>query len=947
MLNYKVKLTEPKGYDEISVEELYLSTDLSYISGITRLDSNLVDGQTIMIEFNENGNFIESTVNCKKVTINGYVVYNQEYKVFEHKQGNDGFYCFLHNDGKYYVSFNSGSTINYRGIEYQINTDKMTITIPTIYYIKDKKLKIDDIIYDVDIELYRYPYLVNEDGSMTKIPLENINDYENQNIIYKYEIDEENPPFVTIRGNLMLEVKKCNQEDWYDVIEFIIKKDDDFKLIVDDISCAKRFPYVYYGMDNVRKYNDQETIINGNNVKYYFEKYDKDKGKYYTTINGKQYYLENDRIIITENIDGEEKKTEYIVNYEWRNTINGNVIHLFVDNVNFKFVSNQKILVTSNGMLSTTVYSNSNDEYLYCGSLYNESEDFIDYAQLDSSEHEIFYTNEKWGINGETTQGTDIKYGYIVINGSPIMLTVFGEGENKEYAAPYNNFKGKVKEYKYVEIDNVKYLVNSYERYNYEGSSIVEKESSKYITVNKIERYLLNIDEVISNSMLRCHPIINDGGSSFNVCSVLVANHKKFNFSLVNPLFNDNNVNIDAYISDFLNNGYFDIIKLFNPSGYIEIPMLFGNSMFSNVLKEDIIENHFFKKEKEEAINPIIDMEREIYYPSFNTTSNTKELINEIVFDLHFRSRNLDDWKINEDLYTSLDESQKEKIKTRYNWNLFDYYNWFTDDDNKPKISEDYEKNGFYQPADLLYFLNFTDDDVFYQKSKIGKSFLRLLFFNSDDPLNQSLLYSCTVFMDENKYYKTYIDNMLRIDKEYTSVIELQEDEEPTVSSGYNISSDTSINSAVTFEDETRISASFHIKNRYEMSESSEGFYLYIFKEYCEKLHEEPIYLKVEFNHAGIGRTINFMMPYKIDENGNKSLYDLTNESEYKEFAKGVRLSELHKKLYIPLESVYDEENKRYCYYMPEWMCKNDDRNSVMKFNLYEIKIMDESDEET
>ena len=42
MLNYKVKLTEPKGYDEISVEGLYLSTDLSYISGVTNLSSNLI-----------------------------------------------------------------------------------------------------------------------------------------------------------------------------------------------------------------------------------------------------------------------------------------------------------------------------------------------------------------------------------------------------------------------------------------------------------------------------------------------------------------------------------------------------------------------------------------------------------------------------------------------------------------------------------------------------------------------------------------------------------------------------------------------------------------------------------------------------------------------------------------------------------------------------------------
>ena len=44
------------------------------------------------------------------------------------------------------------------------------------------------------------------------------------------------------------------------------------------------------------------------------------------------------------------------------------------------------------------------------------------------------------------------------------------------------------------------------------------------------------------------------------------------------------------------------------------------------------------------------------------------------------------------------------------------------------------------------------------------------------------------------------------------------------------------------------------------------------------------------------------------------------------------------------MECVYDETNKRYCYYMPSWLCKNDDKESVMRFNLYELKIMDESE---
>lgn len=890
MLNYKVRLTEPKGYDEISVDGLYLSTDLSYISGVTDLNSNLIDGQTVMIEFNENNNFIEAVINCKKVQRQGYVIYNQKYKVIEYS----GYKGYWFNDGKFYI------------IDENV-TEKI---VPTKYWVTDGKLTIDNITYDVDIELYR-----NNKG--------------------EYVIDSENPPYVIIRGNVMLPINKCNRNDWYDVIEFIIKKESDLILTVDDISCASKFPYVYYGMNNEKKYNNEEVIINGNNTKHYF-KYN--NGSYVTTINGNEYSLDVDRITIDGN--------EYIVEYEWRNVSLSETLHLFLDNVNFSFMPSQKIVVESISTLKTKIDGNNDGSFLYCGKTYYKSNDTVDYAVIINKEYEIFYTDKRWGINDDEDGNLNTnaeKYGYIIIDSKPILICINGDN----YIAPYNNFNGNIKKYYYITINDKKHLIKSYEKYNYnENGDIIKIADIEYIELNETEKYLLNIDEVISNSMVRCHPIVGENGDYRSACSSIVANKHLFKFSLFNPLFNEHNISIDSYINEYTNNESFDVIKLYNPSGFIELPLLIGNNNMSNQMQENIVENFFFKKEKENAINHIVDMEREIYYPSYHVGKNNNTLINEIVFDLHFRSRNLDDWKINEDLYSSLDETSKNTLKSRYNWNLFDYYNWFSNDNNKPNISGEYEKNGFYQPADLLYFLNFTDDDVFYQKSKVGKSFLRLLFFNSNDPMNQSLLYSCTVFMDENKYYKTYTDNMLKKNQEYVSVIENEENDTPITSNTFNVSSDTSVNSGVTFDEEIRLSASFHIKNRYQMSETSEGFYLYIFKEYCEKLHEEPIYLKVEFNHAGIGRTINFMMPYKITDSGY-TLYDLTNENDYNEFSKGVKLNELHKKLYIPLEGVYDDVNKRYCYYMPSWMCQNSDKESVMRFNLYELKIMDESNENT
>ena len=67
------------------------------------------------------------------------------------------------------------------------------------------------------------------------------------------------------------------------------------------------------------------------------------------------------------------------------------------------------------------------------------------------------------------------------------------------------------------------------------------------------------------------------------------------------------------------------------------------------------------------------------------------------------------------------------------------------------------------EQSDLLGLMHFDNNDVFYQKSRISKSFLRLSFYDSTDPQKQSLLATSTVFMNENSLYKKYIDIYLRV----------------------------------------------------------------------------------------------------------------------------------------------------------------------------------------
>lgn len=911
MLRYKVKLNEPKGYNEIKCDELYLSPDLSFISGVTDSNYCLINGQHISIEFNNDEKFHDSIIETKNVLRQGYVIFEQEFDVEEYKDYK-GFYYV---DGKYY--FTTGTSINVLGQECTINDNKINVNVT--YWVENGKITIGENTYDVDIQL-------KNDGTE----------------LYSH--------YITLKGGVQLPINKCSKEYWKTVTKFIIRKNNDFDLKLTYSSCAKKVPYFYYG-----------------NEKYYLT-YDNTSKKFISKIDNKEFIQVYNKVKLK---NGTE---EYNVEYEWRNSASGDFIHLFLNMPQYKFTSAQKILVESNNVIHTKcdilftgAIKNDDGYIIYCGKRYDESVDTIDFLVIGDKEYELHYINgniknnnsgstdsteteNSDSTNTENTRSTDTKKAYIIYNETVYLIKINGErGVKLSQHAASESKEYNIKKYHYVDINGDKFLVKKHKKILYDGSGeLIEVTDGsrnpieiEYVEVVRKEKFVLTIIDVINNSMLRCRVDIGEDGDSSGICNFIAANYVRLNFKLSNPVFEEKNVTKDSFILASVKgeDEAFDTIKLFNPSYYIKLPMLVGNDMGINANQEDILENIFFKREKEKSINPYVDMEREIYYPCCISETDFN-FIEEIQFDLHFRSRNLEDWKINEDVF-------KTNTKTvKCDWNIFDNYKNYSNNNLSPEIlNTDNLKH--YQPADLLYFLNFDTDDVFYQKSKISKSFLRLLFFDSMDVANQTLLYSCTVFMNENKLYKTYIDNVIRKDNLYVSVSDEININEPLTSSTISVYNDTCDgNGKVTFEKEKRLAATFSVKNRYKSEESSEGFYLYIFKDYCEKLHEKTIYMKVEFNHAGEGRTINFTMPFNYNDKGEPTLLDLSPKSPentvLSKFKEGYGLSDLYKHLFIPINVVYRENEKKYVYYLPKGLVQHNEKG-IMKFNLYELKIKDES----
>lgn len=422
----------------------------------------------------------------------------------------------------------------------------------------------------------------------------------------------------------------------------------------------------------------------------------------------------------------------------------------------------------------------------------------------------------------------------------------------------------------------------------------------------------------------------------------------------------------------------------------IPISQKFETDLYHN----DALKTNYVDKAKENAINPIIDMEKNIYTPAISKSKDRiteEEQINsdyidcyKIIFNLHFRkhrdkysaSGTKTEWTCNrDDLWNGTyndTETGKVLLKPNVeNENETAFFSYYSDDDEKCYQS--------YQ-SDLLSFLGFSNDDIKYQKSKLKKSFLRISFYDSENIGNQNLLCTSTIFLDSGDLFAKYIKHIETFDKEYKNDENIEgtkmavigsslTDTETNVSYGNNgvrINREpqwTSETKPKDFSDNVdeweslRLSSQFMVTDKFSSKKSSEGFYFYTYKSNDNGVYPTDIYMRVEFNHAGYGRTIPFMMPYVREneiENGTyterkiKSFQDICTdwskpqdgtEEEVDYGYNGVRYI---KYSHIKWKYRYDKDTQKYIYYLdPELYGRsvisetNGHGNNII-LNLYE-----------
>lgn len=900
MKYYKIKRTNKTDYEEIKFDDFYVSQDLSFISGTTSPTYNFSSTETVGITTPyTNGVMVNVQMETQDVLRQGYCDYDFPYEVLTND--NDMEYIYYNNGKPYYKQDNGKFLVN--GNEYA--QDGNYVRIPTRYYVYDNILRIGGVAYDIDIDERSDSFnqlLTLENGDIVTVIY-----YVKDTTVNLYQNREE--PTDSYNRKII---------DSERVTLFKIGRGENMKLSVDSVSCCKDVGYIIYCKQ-----------------KYYLA-YD-DANNIGVKINDKWYYpsqnVENDDII---DVNGDI----FVVRYETVAVPIGSNIMIYLST---PVSLNTNVPITCIGTESINNFyivlgEDENNPYIiYNGNRYTIQDDIIHKLKVDENDPE----NPDYYLIHYNDDG---EYAYITVNGADVYFRVKDENTLVKDTFTENGFEEK--EYEIVKSKGVIINGNAYEMF--ENNVIDDNGASmtqNYVSILEKPIYFLTINDIKNNYLVRCSVDLDGNGLDENeyeaeaskIINTIVQNDGLFDFYSTNAPFGYK-VILDKEKKDYApkNSQYEDIpsdiendLHIYKIYDYFSIPLVLDNDSGININQEQTVEDYFFTKEVDKAVNGTLDMEKDIYYPSYKMSDNQFQnlpLVNEIIFNLHFRTRNLDTWKVIED---ENDNTERDTIVSKNcNWFIMDYYVGDLTLSNEDKL----------RASDLLGFLDFTNDDVFYQKSKIGKSFLRLTFWDSPDPKRQSLLHSATVFMNEGALYNKYINNVKN--GEFVTIIENNESLSRANNLGIStsVSVDTEVieNSKVIIDDEKRLSSQFILKNRYEEETSSEGFYIYMFKNMSDNLHERNIYMKVEFNHAGIGRTIPFILP--MDTENNIPL-DLTNDEAWEELKKGVKLNELYKHIYIELKMVYDAVNNRYVYYRPQTATDN-----KMVFNLFELKISNENE---
>ena len=364
----------------------------------------------------------------------------------------------------------------------------------------------------------------------------------------------------------------------------------------------------------------------------------------------------------------------------------------------------------------------------------------------------------------------------------------------------------------------------------------------------------------------------------------------------------------------------------------ISVPLT--NEFSTDMYQDYNIKEKFIDVETKKAINGFVEMEKDVYHPvaveleTVNGIQRIKKLqkVKEIRFNLHFREHRDEEWTAQPDSFWNGTYTGEDGILHLMNYSNNNVYGFFGYNDKSKQ-------------SDLLTYLNFTNNDIKFQKNILKKTFLRLSFYDSNQQSNQNLLHYSTIFLDSGNLFGKFTRSFLKPSTNSFYYTRLRPNDKNTIKNleGIRVDREVHFNNEPSDIEEYRLSSQFSVKDRNSSLASSDGFYVYLWKDNDLGITPSDIYLKVEFNHAAYGRTIPLMMPFR-DGGGIKTFEDIVED--WNNGGYGIR--KYLKYSYIHFKYRYDKETERHIYYLDPDQYGNItlDKDNVLNINLWEAKVV-------
>ena len=1028
-----IKLTSlaAKSLNYLDFSELHIAPDLSYISGVTDYSVGLQDGEEVYVQSPYTTKSVSCKASAKRVRRQGkvfiekvlpiktikahvslpvyysgntntryYVVRGEniaftgdtEYANVEVEQK----YIEYNGDISYFYKSKDGSVEGYLvdHIFYPASFGDDSLTIRTFVWIEDGMVDFDGEKYMADMSL-----IVNNGTYMQPSLRKDIN--------HARLKGREAIPNTSIRliANDFEEplIRDYEPSKWKDIIKFVVNKSDDSILELDSVTSGG---YNHYAVFNDESYQ-LDYIYSGDSRTYvgYGVMYD---GKFYEYVpryvNDEIYSMHKDIAL----------ESGYICNSVDNESVNVSDSITTVDYGSFMLVfSNSKYLMLGAQLKAesikpiTTVVGVVNEKddegnayecVYYNGERYIFVENEYDTVSVGEKEYRIHYTDETLSEGYYTTDDgnrVDIEISQGEKKAWPKNMLLFSDddGETVNYGKLSGDSRYDITLNKSITVNGVGYIMQD----NYDEENGIH---DYFVEIAENYKLSFSIDDVVGSNMYVCTPVINPNVTDEkevdarrrDIVSKVVGNASNFIFKEhtfefgIQPLDVENYLveSLDA-VKPFTASDAYNAVKQFKivrPTTYITLNLPLSSRIGDNIDRETVINNDFVDYAKENAISEVVDMEKDIYYPVYESAQGTYNPIKEMRFNFHFRTRNLDSWKTYEDDRESLSGTSELLVGENYSKG---YCNWFVTDyrfyTNITNIGEDgildthkSMKKSCQNTSDLMGLLGFSSNDIRYRAAKIAKSFMRLSFYSTNDPNTQMLLSTSTVFLDSNTASKKFSNLSTPSGRWFADIQKL---EDAGTAKRYTFTYEELQHTYYKYEEykeqytkfnyvmgkvisplcetvqgydiakRSRIGSEIVIKDKYNSESSSEGYYLYMFKEYARALRKRRIYMRIDFNHAGIGKSIPMTILRRgIEDDGVGTPLYVFKQEDIKELKNGIPMKDMYKQLFIPIDVVYDKDSNKYVYMLPEQLRENSELgvdNNIMEFNLFEIKFANES----